>query len=215
MACNPPGMTTLLARVCRAGLTTSLVAFTSVSSLVALASTTGCAAAHAAEPEPRTAEQEAAHDAEPARLEELGDAASSFGDVTRAEEYYAAALRRGGDDQQLTRKLVSACVADSRYPLARAHAAEYVRRHPGDTRMRYILASIELAAGQRDRALVEYTRVVRERPELAAAHFALATLLLSERKDEEAARKQFLAYLELEPRGDFAEVARVSVGGEP
>lgn len=177
-----------------------------------LASLGGCAA-QGAESDPRTAAKEAAIDADPAHLEQLGDAAGSLGDMTRAEEYFAAALHRGGDDLRLTRKLVSASVADSRYPLARAHAAEYVRRHPKDTRMRCILASLELASGSRDRALVEYARVVRERPELAAAHFALASLLLSEKSDETSAREEFLAYLKLEPEGPFAEVARASVGG--
>lgn len=188
----------------------------SLAGLAALVSLSGCASSRAEAPPRTPAEEEAdvVRDSTPARLEELGNAAGAGGDVTRAEEYFAAALRRGGDDQRLTRKLVAVCVADSRYPLARAHAAEYVRRHPSDTRMRYILASVELASGRRDRALVEYARVVRERPEVAAAHFALATLLLSEKSDEASARTQFLAYLELEPRGDFAEAARVSIGGE-
>lgn len=166
------------------------------------------------------AAREVARDAAPARLEEMGDVAGQFGDMTRAEEYFAAALRGGGDAQRLTRKLVVACVADNRYPLARAHAAEYVRRHPGDTRMRYVLASLELAAGSRERAIVEYSRVVQEQPKFAAARYALGTLLLAEKKDakdEAAARAHLRVYLELEPKGTFSEVARASLamGGEP
>lgn len=162
--------------------------------------------------------REMAQDTTPSRLEELGDAAAQFGDMTRAEEYFAAALRRGGDAQRLTRKLVASCVADSRYPLARAHAADYVRLHPTDTRMRYVLASLELATGNSERALVEYMRVVREQPRFAAARYAVGTLLLAkenkELRDEELANEHFRAYLSLEPRGTFAEVARASLSPE-
>jgi pilus assembly protein CpaF len=146
--------------------------------LIGLFTMAGCASERHPET-PAEAAREVARDVTPERLEEFGDVATELGDMTRAEEYYAAALRRGGEAQRLTRKLVVSCVADSRYPLARVHAAEYVRRHPGDTRMRYILASLELASGNREQAVAEYTHVVHERPDFAAARFALGTLLLT------------------------------------
>lgn len=150
-------------------------------------------------------------DSSPEPLIARGDANASVGDMTRAEQYYVAALKAGGNASTLTRKLLAVCAADGRYPVALVYATNYLHLHPSDTDVRFAQAAIYAAVGEVDRARTELDRVVTENPNLADAHFTLASLIQHEGADPLRADRHFREYLRLEPSGPFAEVAKSSL----
>jgi tetratricopeptide (TPR) repeat protein len=145
------------------------------------------------------------------RLLSRGDAAASVGDMTRAEQYFMAALAAGGDPRALTRRLLVVCVADERYPAAASHGEDYLRNHPADTEVRYAVATVYLGMGDGARARDELERVIAERPDIADAHYALATVLRQQGDALVDADRQYREYIRLEPRGQYAEAARASL----
>src|SRR5438105_3477057 len=52
------------------------------------------------------------------QLIERGEASAAIGDMTRAEQYFVAALKAGGNERGLVQRLLVVCVADQRYPVA-------------------------------------------------------------------------------------------------
>lgn len=147
----------------------------------------------------------------PTRLQKRGDAAAMGGDFTRAEQYFVAAIRAGGDQRVLTKRLLVVCVNDGRYPVALSYGDDYLRAHPGDTDIRYAIATVYLGTGELVRARDELTRVVRERPEIADAHYALASVLRQQGEALLDADLQFREYIRLDPNGQYAEAARASL----
>lgn len=178
--------------------------------LVALfASVVGCAPS-----QPKLAHDVDAmkRESSPNALTARGEAFASVGDMTRAEQYFAAALREGGDPERLTRKLVAVCVADGRYPSALEHANEYLRKHPGGTDVRFAAATLKRALGDQEGAKSELTRVLRVTPEFADAHYALAQIEHDE-GNVMGADAEFRAYLQIAPGGDHADEARSNLMG--
>lgn len=82
-------------------------------------------------------------DSTPEKLMAKGDAAAAVGDLTRAEQYFSAALAAGGDSAFLTRRLLRVCVMDHRYQVAAGYAEEHLRHHPDDVDVRRVLVSIQ------------------------------------------------------------------------
>lgn len=147
----------------------------------------------------------------PAKLTARGRAFAAIGDTTRAREYFDAALRAGGDDRELTLLLLGVCVRDGRYRLAIDYAEQYVRRHPRDQRMRFVLGTLRAGVGEPLAAEVEFARVIESSPDNFDAHYALAVLLRDQRGDLLGADRHFRAYLELQPEGAHSEEARSSL----
>ena len=186
------------------------VAWTSIVGLVAAAAfSSGCA---------KTAQQKATQDMEiirrettPERLQARGEAAAMGGDLTRAEQYFVAALKAGGDERILTKRLLVVCVTDGRYPAAASYGEDYLRRHPGDTEVRYALSTVYVGLGDLERARDGLRRVVEERPDIADAHYALASVLRDAGESLLDADLQFREYIRLSPDGEYAESARASL----
>jgi tetratricopeptide (TPR) repeat protein len=147
----------------------------------------------------------------PDRLQARGDASAMAGDLTRAEQYFTAALAAGGDERVLTKRLLVVATTDERYPAAASYAEDYLRRHPSDTEVRYALATIYLALGDRPLARGTLERVIAEQPDLAVAHYALATVLRDTGDSYLDADRQFREYIRLSPQGEYAEAARASL----
>ena len=147
----------------------------------------------------------------PERLQTRGEASATMGDLTRAEQYFVAALRAGGDARALTKRLLIVCVTDGRYPAAATYADDYLRKHPGDTDVRYAAATVYVGMGDLPRAREGLQRVVIERPDDADAHYALASVLHQEGDSLLEADKHYREYLRLSPEGEFAEAARASL----
>jgi tetratricopeptide (TPR) repeat protein len=144
----------------------------------------------------------------PVRLQNRGEGAAMSGDFTRAEQYFVAAIRAGGDQRVLTKRLLVVCVNDGRYPVALSYGEDYLRGHPNDTDIRYAVATVYAATGELAHALEELTRVVRERPDIADAHYALASVLRQQGDALLDADLQYREYIRLEPNGQYAEAAR-------
>ncbi len=143
----------------------------------------------------------------PEQLAARGDAYAAVGDMTRAEQYFAAALRSGGEPARLVRRLIAVCAADSRYPVALEYADDYLRKHPSDVDVRFAAATLRVALGDEQRARQELAAVLAARPGFGDAHYTLA-ILEKGSGDPLAADAQFRAYLAVSPNGEHGEVAR-------
>lgn len=143
----------------------------------------------------------------PDQLAGRGDAYAAVGDMTRAEQYFAAALRAGGEPARLVRRLIAVCAADGRYPVALEYADDYLRKHPGDVDVRFAAATLRVAVGDEKRAREELALVLAAKPGFGDAHYTLA-LLDKGTGDVMAADAQFRAYLAAAPNGEHVEVAR-------
>jgi tetratricopeptide (TPR) repeat protein len=175
--------------------------------------TGGCGGAAAQQERER---QSVAKAASAAELTKRGETAASVGDMTRAEQYFAAALGAGGEEKFLVQRLLVVCVADERYPVAIKYADEYLERHPGDVDISFASASLHAAVSDwaSARRLLEF--VLRKRPNWSEAHFALATVLRAQDDSPGLADVHDLEYLKLSPNGPLAERARARLtGGTP
>jgi outer membrane protein assembly factor BamD (BamD/ComL family) len=176
---------------------------------LALAGSIGCA---------KTPQQRAKLDREvierestPERLQARGDAAAMSGDLTRAEQYFVAAMKAGGDERALTKRLLVVCISDNRYPAAASYAEDYLHKHPGDTDVRYAVSTVYIGLGELTRARDGLRLVVEARPDIADAHYALASVLRDTGESLIDADKQFREYIRLSPNGEYAEAARASL----
>jgi tetratricopeptide (TPR) repeat protein len=177
--------------------------------LLAAAACSGCASA----PERRlqadvhTFQDEQA----PTKLTARGRAFASMGDTTRAREYFDAALEAGGDERELTPLLLSVCVRDGRYRLAIDYAEQYLRKHPRDQRMRFVLGTLRAGVGEPLAAEAAFAKVIEQDPDQPEAQYALAVLLRDQRGDLVGADRHFRAYLKLQPEGEHSEEAQSSL----
>jgi tetratricopeptide (TPR) repeat protein len=144
------------------------------------------------------------------KLVAAGRAFAEVGDLTRAEQYFAAAIEAGGDEAKILPMLLAVCVQDGRYRVAIAYDESYLHKHPDDVRARFVLGTLYQAIGDRDAAKTELEKVVDVRPKEPQAHFALAVLLRDDGRRVEA-DKHFREYLRLDPQGAHAEEARASL----
>ncbi len=147
----------------------------------------------------------------PERLQARGEAAALSGDLTRAEQYFVAALKAGGAERPLTERLLTVCIADARFPAAANYGEDYLRRHPTDTQIRYAMSTVYIGLDELTLAREELERVVGEQPEIADAHYALASVLRKDGSSLLEADQQFREYIRLSPNGEYAEAARASL----
>jgi tetratricopeptide (TPR) repeat protein len=147
----------------------------------------------------------------PDKLIARAKAFAVVGDTTRAEQYYAAALEVGAPDASVTPQLVEVCIRDGRYRAAIEYAAPYVKRHPADLRMRYVLGTLYQGIGDARSAREQLEAVVGKSPEQPDPHYALGILLRDDVSDLVAADDQFREYLRLAPNGPHADEARASL----
>ena len=147
----------------------------------------------------------------PDRLIDRGKAFAALGDTTRAEQYFAAALSSGADERVVIPLLLTVCAQDGRYRVAIQYAETYLKSHPGDLRVRFVLGTLYSAVGEAEPARDALATVVQARPEDADAHYALAVLLRDHEHDYTGADQQFREYLRLQPRGTHAEEAEASL----
>jgi Tfp pilus assembly protein PilF len=150
-------------------------------------------------------------DQRPERLIQLGKAFAERGDLTRAEQYLAAALDEGADGNAVVPMLLRVCIQDGRYRAALEYGEAHLQKHPGDSRTRFVVATVYAGIGEADLARRHLERVLVERPAEAEAHFALAVLMRESFKDPVGADRHFREYLRLSPSGSHAEEAQASL----
>ena len=134
----------------------------------------------------------------------LGVVHARSGDLLRAEQYLNAARQLGQDESAVVYWLVRVCVAAGRYQSALSHAADYLRAHPSDWSLRFVVASIHEALGDVARARSELERIVAAQPDRPLPRYRLAMLYRTRQGDQERARAQLEAYLRLSPKGPHA-----------
>jgi tetratricopeptide (TPR) repeat protein len=156
-----------------------------------------------------------AKEASAPELVRRGEASASLGDLTRAEQYFVAALKTGGDQKKITERLLAVCVADQRYPVAVEYAEQYLYRHPRDADVEFAAGSLHAALGNVERARVLLEDVVSQRPNWPEVHYALATVLRDQGEAIELAERHDLAYLQLSPQGTFSETVRARLRSTP
>ncbi len=122
-----------------------------------------------------------------------------------------AAIKAGGDVRLLTKRLLVVCVTDGRYPAAANYGEDYLRRHPADTEVRYAVSTVYIGLGDLPRARDGLRLVVEARPDIAEAHYALASVLRDTGESLLDADLQFREYIRLDPNGQYAEAARASL----
>lgn len=147
----------------------------------------------------------------PERLVERGKAFAVVGDLTRAEEYLAAALDRGADARQVMSTLLDVCVRGGKYRSAIQHAENHLRKQPGDHNTRLVLGTLYYAVGDTRAARATLEKVVEVRPDQAHAHYVLALLARDTDNDVVAADRHFREYLRIEPAGEHSDEARDSL----
>jgi tetratricopeptide (TPR) repeat protein len=147
----------------------------------------------------------------PDKLIDRGNAFAAVGDTTRAEQYYAAAITSGADERKVMPLLLTVCAQDGRYRVAIQYAEGYLKGHPSDLRVRFVLGTLYAAVNEPDLARVALGVVVDARPEDADAHFALGVVLRDSDHDYAGADRQFREYIRLKPRGSHAEEAQASL----
>lgn len=154
----------------------------------------------------------------PDELFRAGMVAAQRQDLTRAQQYLAAAVAAGYPEAQAIVPQIEVCLAGTQVQAAIQLAQAYLVRHPDEWRMRYLLATLYSADHQFEQAVSELRQLVTRTPLQAQAHYLLGSLLRDhspELHDKPAAlgdpRPHFRRYLELEPSGVHAAEARASL----
>lgn len=147
-------------------------------------------------------------DASPQALYAQGVAWARRGDMVRAEQYIALAVRAGFPHERALVAIVEVCLVQFRLQAALAYAEPYLRRHPDAWQVRLLVATVCAALGRHERAAAELRQVTRDSEGAAEAHHQLAVLLDEELGDEAGARASFSAYLVHAPGGRHAAEAR-------
>lgn len=147
----------------------------------------------------------------PDKLLARGKAFYAAGDLTRAEQYYAAALQAGAPEREVLPLLLRVCVEASRFQVAIEYAEPVLKRHPEDWQLRMVVGALYAAVGQNVTARTHYETVVEQHPDEPTPHYALAVLLRDQFVDKVGADAHFREYLRLAPTGPHADEAKGSL----
>ncbi len=140
------------------------------------------------------------------QLFQRGRAAAERGDSVRAEQYVTLAIERGYPRGKALPLLLRVCLSSSRLRAALDHAESYLRDHPEQEGLRYLVATIYASLGQTENARLELEELLSTRPDNSDALY-LAGVLASE-SDSNEARELFRHYLDVTPRGRRAAEVR-------
>jgi tetratricopeptide (TPR) repeat protein len=148
------------------------------------------------------------------QLYEEGVLHARLGDSLRAEQYLTAARALGYDEGEVVSWLVRICVSSNRYQSALAHAEPYLRRHPEDWPLRFVVANLYDALGDTERAGLELEAVTEAAPDEPFAQYRLGVFYSERSLEAEEARRAFENYLRLDPGGRYAAEARTRLQRE-
>ena len=129
-----------------------------------------------------------------------GEEAAKRGDTVRAEQYLSMALDRGFDEKKLLPVMLRVCLSSNRLRAALNYAEPYLREHPNDQNLRYLVATIYLSLGQIEQARLGLNHLLRVNPKNGNAHYLLGVL----ESDGISSARHFRQYLKFEPVGEHA-----------
>lgn len=122
----------------------------------------------------------------------------------RAEQYLAAALREGHDWREALPPLLRVCLTGSRLRAGLNYASPYLRSHPDELWLRYLVATVHLGLGQPLRAREHLQAIRGKAPYEARTEYLLGQTEWEGLGDGSAAAAHFHEYLRLEPGGAHA-----------
>jgi len=184
---------------------------TSIFALVIVAGLSSVGCVHSASTQLQKDVETARAERDPVKLFEYGVSFRQVGDLTRAEQYLNAALEAGADEKKVFPVLLDVCIADRRYRSGVNYTEDYLKKHPMDYRLRFVLATLYSALDEQEHAKSELERVIAADPNVADAHYMLAVLLRDYFAELQGADAQFREYLRLEPHGGHQEEAHGSL----
>lgn len=145
-------------------------------------------------------------------LFERGQTLVRAGDFVRAEQYFAAAMRRGKPETEVLPALLHACVRGDRLVAALSYAEPFLAQHPSEWSLRLLVASIHMGLEHHAEAIAHLQRVLADAPEEPPqAHYFLGVLYRDRLDDRESAERHFARYVALAPDGPHAEEAAAGV----
>ena len=144
----------------------------------------------------------------PDKLVARGVAFAGVGDLTRAEQYFAAALDAGADPDVVLPKLLRVCINSGNHLAAISYATPLLERHPDDVDLRFVVAELRAVTGDTEGARADLAKVVALAPEEPAPHFAYARLLKTQMGDAVGADHEYREYLRVAPTGEHADESR-------
>ena len=147
----------------------------------------------------------------PDKLLARGKAFHQVGDLTRAEQYYAAAIQEGADPKEVLPLLLRVCIEGKRYRVAIEYAEPYLKKHPDDWKLRLLVAALYGGIGEPGTERAELEQVLAVNPNEATGHYALAVLLRDQYGDVVGADAHFREYLRLDPQGDHVDEAKAGL----
>ncbi len=117
-------------------------------------------------------------------------------------------MERGFPEERALPTLLKICVAASRLNAALQYAEPHLRDHPGNFRLRTLVASIHLGLGNVDDAETHLSEVIERAPTNAPAYYLMGMLHREEHGDPVASEPYLQRYLELAPNGAHAAEVR-------
>ena len=135
------------------------------------------------------------------QLYQHGLALAQHGDLVRAEQYLSASIKRGYPEEQALPALMRVCLSANHLGAALQYALPYLRLHPEDAELRFVVSSVQLALGNPDLARKELDRVIEQKPEHAGAHYLRGVVARDHFDDADAAARDFERYVALEQDG--------------
>lgn len=137
------------------------------------------------------------------------------GDLTRAEQYLAAALRAGHEPRATIKGLMATCIAAGRLRSALGYAEPFLADHPDQAALRMLVASLHYGLGNYARSEHVLLALFSAPQVPAEAHYMMALLLTSQGARQPAVNSHLLRYLELAPAGPHAGEARAVIRSVP
>ncbi len=189
-------------------MTFSLVARWAALAALISAAGVACGGASANERRVRDAEDTVAKERTAEQLMARGRAFFQVGDYTRSIQYFNDAIRAGAPEREAAQPLMLAYVQSNQFRLGIAFGEDYLRRHPGDYRLRYLVGTLLNAIGKPKHAAAHFRRVVQSNADFADAHYALAVVYRDFDHRPTLADSHFRKYLSLQPQGEHADEAR-------
>lgn len=127
------------------------------------------------------------------------------GYTIHAEQYLAAAIKKGYPERKVLPILLYVCLAGSRLRTALNYTEPYLKKNPKEWMMRYLSASILYALKRTKNAYKELKQVVRHKPTYAPAYYLLAVISRDTYNDYTNAKKYFKYYINYCPKGANAQ----------
>lgn len=137
-----------------------------------------------------------------------GQALMATGDTTGAANAFLAELAQNPNDFNANLNLAVIRKQDQQYDEANKYLARALRLRPGDLRVRYQIATIQIAQGKSDAARIELESIVKEAPKFTEAHVSLATVYYRLKRKADGDRERLIVQQlnaeaqEKQPKGD-------------